>query len=116
MKRKREEAKQGGPYLIKLNKLFISLYYIIDKFKAKSEYSTPNVATEQLHSRFKIDDYVFSTPDTTPGCNSSQSVALHGSVIALKFEGELMVKIKNSHEGRNQLWVPETRVRPTSYY
>ena len=116
LKRNREEAKQGGPYLIKLNKLFISLYYIIDKFKAKSEYSTPNVATEQLHSRFKIDDYVFSTPDTTPGCNSSQSVALHGSVIALKFEGELMVKIKNSHEGRNQLWVPETRVRPTSYY
>ena len=44
LKRKREEAKQGGPYLIKLNKLFISLYYIIDKYKAKSEYSTPNVA------------------------------------------------------------------------
>ena len=45
MKRKREESKKGGPYLIKLNKLFISLYYIIDKFKAKSEHSISNVAT-----------------------------------------------------------------------
>ena len=95
-KEKYEEAKQGGPYLIKLNKLFISLYYIIDKFKAKSELSTLDVTTEQLHSRFKIDDNVYSTPDTTPGCDSSQSVALHGSVIALKFEGELMVKIKKA--------------------
>ena len=45
LKRKHEEAKQSGPYLIKLNKLFISLYYIIDKFKAKSEHSISNVAT-----------------------------------------------------------------------
>ena len=107
LKRKREEAKQGGPYLIKLNKLFTSLYYIIDKFTAKSELSTLDVTTEQPHSRFKIDDNVYSTPDTTPGCDSSQSVALHGSVIALKFEGELMVKIKNSHEGRNQHTRPQ---------
>ena len=57
---------------------------------------------------------VYSTPDTTPGCDSSQSVALYGSVIALKFEDELMVKIKNSNDGRNQLWVPETRVNSTS--
>ena len=45
LKRKYKEAKHGGPYLIRLNKLFISFYYIIDKFKAKSEHSTPNVAT-----------------------------------------------------------------------
>ena len=45
LKRKPEEAKQVGPYLININKLFISFYYIIDKFKAKSEHSISNVAT-----------------------------------------------------------------------
>jgi hypothetical protein len=98
LKRKRDEAREGAPYLIKLNKYFISFFYIIDKFLAKSEHSTPNVATEHPHSRFKIYDMVYSTPDTTPGCDSSQSVALYGSVIALKFEDELMVKIKSSND------------------
>jgi hypothetical protein len=72
------------------------------------------VATQQPHSRFKIYDMVYSTPANTPGCDSSQSIALYGSVIALKFEDELMVKIKSSNDGRNQLWVPETRVNSTS--
>jgi len=72
------------------------------------------VATDHPHSRFKITDMVYSTPDTTPCCHPSQSVALYGSVVALKFEDELMVKIKSSNDGRNQLWVPETRVNSTS--
>ena len=71
-------------------------------------------ATEHPHSRFKIDDLVNSIPDTTPGCHPSQSVALYGSVVALKFDKELMVQIKSSYEGRNQIWVPEARVRLTS--
>jgi hypothetical protein len=100
LKRKHEEAREGAPYLIKLNEKFISFYNIIDKFLAKSEHLTPNVATEHPNSRFKIYDMVSSTPDTTPGCDSSQSVALYGSVIALKFEDELMVKIKSSNDGR----------------
>ena len=100
LKRKRDEAREGAPYLIKLNEKFISFYNIIDKFLAKNENSTPNVATDHPHSRFKIYDMIYSTPDTTPGCDSSQSVALYGSVIALKFEDELMVKIKSSNDGR----------------
>jgi len=71
------------------------------------------VATEHPHSRFKIYDMVSTTPDTTPCCHPSQSVALYGSVIALKFEDELMVKIKSSNDGLKQLWVPETRVNST---
>jgi hypothetical protein len=114
LKRKRDEAREGAPYLIKLNEKFISFYNIIDKFLAKNENSTPNVATDHPHSRFKIYDMVYSTPANTPGCDSSQSIALYGSVIALKFEDELMVKIKSSNDGRNQLWVPETRVNSTS--
>jgi hypothetical protein len=68
------------------------------------------VATEQP----LIDDIVNINPDTTPSCDSIQSVALFGLVVDLKFESELMVKIKSSHYGRDQLCVPETRVNSTS--
>ena len=72
------------------------------------------MATEHPHSRFKIDDNVNSTPDTTPGIDPRQSVALYGLVVDLNFESELMVKIKSSNDGYDQLWVPETRVNSTS--
>ena len=68
------------------------------------------MATEQP----LIDDIVDVTPDTTPSCDPSQSFALYGLVVDLKFESELMVKIKSSYYGRDQLWVSETRVNSTS--
>ena len=62
------------------------------------------MATEQP----LIDDIVNTTPDTTPSCDPSKSFALYG------LDCELMVKIKSSYYGRDQLWVPETRVNSTS--
>ena len=49
------------------------------------------MATEQP----LIDDIVNTTPDTTPGCDFSQSVELYGLVVDLKFESEFMVNIKS---------------------
>ena len=59
-------------------------------------------ATEHPHSRFKINDLVNSLPDITPGCDPSHSISIYGSLVALKFDKELMVQIK-SYDGRIQI-------------
>ena len=63
---------------------------------------------------FAIGDLVQSTPDTTPGVHPSHSVAIVGSVTELKIAEGWLYHIRASNDGRNNIWVPECRLRPIS--
>jgi hypothetical protein len=63
---------------------------------------------------FAAGDLVQSIPDTTPGVHLSHSVAIVGSVTELKIAEGWLYHIKASNDGRNNIWVPECRLRPIS--
>ena len=87
LKREYKYLKQDGRYLIKFNLLFIWFLYIIDKFQAKSEISTPIEATESPSPLFKINYFVQLIPNIFPGCHPIQSVKDFRSAVELKYEG-----------------------------
>ena len=101
-----KEAKQGAPYLIKFNLLFISFLNILDKFQKKCKISTPIEATESPSQLFKIKYLVQLIPNITSGCHPIQYVKDFGSVVSLKYEGAWEKNILCSYYGRYQIWFP----------
>ena len=61
-------------------------------------------------SRFKVGNRVHTLPDTTPGINPRQSVAIYGTVVEVEADIGWKYLIKSMHSERNKVWVPENRV------
>ena len=68
-----------------------------------------------VEALFAIGAHVTTNPDTTPGVDPVQSVAVCGVVIECKPSlGGWSYRVKADDSRRNIIWVPEARVRAAS--
>ena len=61
-------------------------------------------------ARFKVGDRVQTLPDTTPGIDPRQSVAIYGTVVEVEADIGWKYLFKSMHSERNKVSVPENRV------
>ena len=68
-----------------------------------------------VEALFAIDARVIITPDTAPGVDPAQSVALCGIVVKCKLSVDgWSYRVRANDSRRNIIWVPEARVRAVS--
>ena len=68
-----------------------------------------------IEALFAIDARVITIPDTTPGVDPAQSVAICGIVVECKASVDgWSYRVKADDTRRNIIWVPEARVRAVS--
>ena len=64
-----------------------------------------------VEALFAIDAHVITSPDSTPGIDPAQSVAICGVIIECKYSVDgWSYRVKADDTRRNIIWVPEARV------
>jgi hypothetical protein len=89
------------------------LLYLLNICSAKAALPAPlELFVEAL---FAIDARVITTPDTTPGVDPAQSVAISGVIMECKASVDgWSYRVRADDTRRNIIWVPEARVRAVS--
>ena len=85
------------------------LLYLLNIFWAKAALPAPQELF--VEALFAIDARVITTPDTTPGVDPAQSVAISGVIMECKSSVDgWSYRVRADDTRRNIIWVPEARV------
>ena len=90
--------------------ILLQLFYICSALEALS--APQELFVEAL---FAIDAHVITIPDTTPGVDPAQTVAICGVIMECKPSDDgWSYRVRADDTRRNIIWVPEARVRAVS--
>ena len=99
----------SGPKRRKVRHVVTILLYLLNTCSAKAALPAPQELF--IEALFAIDARVITTPDTTPGVDPAQSVAISGVIMECKTSVDgWSYRVRADDTRRNIIWVPEARV------